>query len=545
MTCIKYTLTNTGATSINFTYRRCDDNMWEYQVQLDPNQTKNIWAIDGTYTIANYFKPEMAPIVKSIFPPDVPNPTPTLTPTPTPTEPIRYAQTNICHDETDEQYVCNCPQFASIWTNGPDMSSSTLAFGDPTGPNTGDPNGFYAQGGIVYHVADGCGIGCTTGSAITVVGPCAATPTPTVTSTQTPTPSYGSSPTPTSTLTATPTQTKTSTQTPTPTQTPTNTTTPTNTKTSTPTPTNTNSQTPTNTKTPTMTPTQTQMSLTGYSYSLIGQIRGTEPGECLLQRGTPSASASTNPNEIGFYVSGSTDLYWNPIDNQGRSAFNYYSQFTGQTIFVTISQTGSTAIYSGNTTSLRYGGNNFYFGYHPATTALTQGDVVLIQSAPTQWVTGVTVDISISLTNPIPTVTPTNTSTPTPTPTSGYTSDGWFFYSPDNSVPGPPTSNGNTTFIYGSVGVYSPNYTGGTLELYFNNNTSNGTSYLTQFSELGTSGGTITISQGSNVVIYSGTSGQYSTGATYSNLFVTNSSQMIQSASTPFVSGATINIVKS
>jgi hypothetical protein len=91
MTCIKYTLTNTGATSINFTYRRCDDNMWEYQVQLDPNQTKNIWAIDGTYTIANYFKPEMAPVVKSIFPPDVPNPTPTptatvpVTPTNTPT----------------------------------------------------------------------------------------------------------------------------------------------------------------------------------------------------------------------------------------------------------------------------------------------------------------------------------------------------------------------------------------------------------------------------------------------------------------------------
>jgi hypothetical protein len=80
--------------------------------------------------------------------------------------------------------------------------------------------------------------------------------------------------------------------------------------------------------------------------------------------------------------------------------------------------------------------------------------------------------------------------------------------------------------------------------LYFNNNTTNGTSYLTQFTELGTSGGTITISQGSSVAIYSGTSGQYSIGATFSNLFVTSPSQMIQSASTPFVSGVTINLVK-
>jgi hypothetical protein len=81
--------------------------------------------------------------------------------------------------------------------------------------------------------------------------------------------------------------------------------------------------------------------------------------------------------------------------------------------------------------------------------------------------------------------------------------------------------------------------------LYFNNNTTSGTSYLTQFSGLDTSGGTITISQGSSTAIYSGTSGQYSTGVTYSNLFVTSPTQMIQSASTPFVSGTTINIVVS
>ena len=143
-----------------------------------------------------------------------------------------------------------------------------------------------------------------------------------------------------------------------------------------------------------------------------------------------------------------------------------------------------------------------------------------------------------------PTNTETSTPTPTPTPTSGITNDGWLFYYTDNeSILTAPLNNGDISFVYDIIGTYNPNYTGGTLELYFNNNTTSGTSYLTQFSELNTSGGTITISQGSSVAIYSGTSGQYSTGVTYSNLFVTSPTQMVQSASTPFVSGTTINIV--
>ena len=52
MACSKYTLTNTGDTVVNFTYRRCDDTMWEYQVNLDPSQTTNLWVIDSTYSTA-------------------------------------------------------------------------------------------------------------------------------------------------------------------------------------------------------------------------------------------------------------------------------------------------------------------------------------------------------------------------------------------------------------------------------------------------------------------------------------------------------------
>jgi hypothetical protein len=45
-------------------------------------------------------------------------------------------------------------------------------------------------------------------------------------------------------------------------------------------------------------------------------------------------------------------------------------------------------------------------------------------------------------------------------------------------------NDGNATFITGPNGVYSPNYTGGTLQMYFNLNDSTGTSYSTQFNSL-------------------------------------------------------------
>jgi hypothetical protein len=173
----------------------------------------------------------------------------------------------------------------------------------------------------------------------------------------------------------------------------------------------------------------------------------------------------------------------------------------------------------------------------------------MIQSASTNWVSGQTVYISVVNNNPSVTPTPTATSvTPTPTPTSGATGDGWFFYSPDNQpVLEPPSNNGNATFISQNTGfgTYNPNYTGGTLNLYFNNNNSSGTSFASQFSTLDTSGGTITISQGSSTVIYSGTSTDYQSAGTFIFLNVSRSAQMIQSASSPFVSGSTINVVVS
>lgn len=69
MACSKYTLTNTGSTMVNFNYRRCDDAMWEYQVELTQNQTKTIWLLDGTYDTAPLYDSSIQLVNNGVFPP--------------------------------------------------------------------------------------------------------------------------------------------------------------------------------------------------------------------------------------------------------------------------------------------------------------------------------------------------------------------------------------------------------------------------------------------------------------------------------------------
>ena len=179
MACSKYTLTNTGSTLVNFSYRRCDDSMWDYQVELLPSQVKNIWVINGTYTVASSFRGLISFVNNGPFPPisATNTPTPSTTQTPTPTATPSMTPTN---------------------TPTPSVTATQTGTPTPTPTNTGTN-----------------------------------TPTPTPTNTGTPT----QTPTTTTTLTATPTQTETGTPTPTPTntETPTGTPTPTITQTQTPT----------------------------------------------------------------------------------------------------------------------------------------------------------------------------------------------------------------------------------------------------------------------------------------------------------------------
>jgi hypothetical protein len=190
MACSKYSLTNTGTTLTNFNYRRCDDTMWQYQVSLEPNQTKNIWLINDTYSTS--FITGIVLTNEGVFPPV--NVTPTssgipVTPTTTPTNTPTVTQTP--------------------------SASATIGL-TPTATETTTPTPTTTQTNTPTNTE---------------------TPTNTPTNTETPTPTVTETPTNTPTNTETPTNTPTNTETPTPTVTETPTNTPTNTETPTPTPT--------------------------------------------------------------------------------------------------------------------------------------------------------------------------------------------------------------------------------------------------------------------------------------------------------------------
>jgi hypothetical protein len=179
----------------------------------------------------------------------------------------------------------------------------------------------------------------------------------------------------------------------------------------TPTPTPTNTETPTNTPTPTETPTNTPtpsttpIPVTGYSFNLI-QLPYNFPatGNTIMNATSPIQTGSTNPNEFTISNRG---IYFNSIDSNGVDRTSYFSQFTGQSVTITMTQTGSTAIYSGDTNAFKYWSGNtgtppgvpgtgFVFGTNISVPGMTAGtgNAVIIQSASTNWVSGQTVYIS-------------------------------------------------------------------------------------------------------------------------------------------------------
>jgi outer membrane biosynthesis protein TonB len=267
MACSKYSLTNTGTTLTNFNYRRCDDTMWQYQVSLEPNQTKNIWLIDDTYSTS--FITGIVLTNEGVFPPIGVTPTPSsssipVTPTTTPTNTPTVTQTP--------------------------SASATIGL-TPTATETTTPTPTVTQ-----------------------------TNTPTNTETTTPTPTE----TPTSTVTETPTNTPTNTETPTPTNTitPTNTETPTNT----PTPSVTNTQTPTNTITPTLTQTPTPTDLSAITtYTISGcsssNVIVADLGPGFIVPGDVNYYTFTGATPSGCYsVIGKINA---PIDDAITASFGY------------------------------------------------------------------------------------------------------------------------------------------------------------------------------------------------------------------------------
>lgn len=91
MACKKYTIKNTSNTLTGvISYSRCSDNLNFYNYDIYPNETVNIWLIDGTYSTA--FK--NLEIISLINWPPPPPPTPSITPSVTQTPSVTPSVTS-------------------------------------------------------------------------------------------------------------------------------------------------------------------------------------------------------------------------------------------------------------------------------------------------------------------------------------------------------------------------------------------------------------------------------------------------------------------
>ena len=133
---------------------------------------------------------------------------------------------------------------------------------------------------------------------------------------------------------------------------------------------------------------------------------------------------------------------------------------------------------------------------------------------------------------------------PTPTPTATSSGGaGWNFYEPaGNSLTNPPLSNGQALFYTTPppVSTLNPNNTGST-NLMFYKNDSAGTSYQTQFQNLQSNGGTISVTQNGQTATYTGTPGAFN----YDNgggFLIFSATLQTATVASPFTYGDTITL---
>ena len=325
--------------------------------------------------------------------------------------------------------------------------------------------------------------------------------------------------------------------TPTPTNTPTHTSTPT--PSITPSLTSTTTPTPTPTTTPTITPSSSTSgsSYSGYTYVTQCSMGGITNGD-LFMFSDHSNSITYNPSAAlsnGFIV-------FSAYDNDNVDRTSFYSVLTGNTT-MKMTQGGNSVILSVTTGAFNYQPNGAYslFIYDSDTGA---GNLTLISQEGGAFTCGQPMTISILVSGGAPSPTPSASAAGG----GGISGGEYFFYSDEGVVNlGPPVANGNTTFINGSYETYNPNYTGGTLFMYFNRFTANGADNLNLFTGLTSTGGTISLTQNGDNASFSGISSQF----VYSNMggsngylqfSITSNNQQLTSSTNPFVSGTTISL---
>ena len=214
MACKKYTLTNGTSSIQTFSYQECSNNMWLYDVLLEPGQTKTIWFVNTTFQ--SYYTNSMTIVDNGTFPPTgPPSPTPssTVTPTQTPTPTVTPTNPLDAFSITSGStaYVaCGGGLSGVIYAENSDFDTNTQFYNNSNSTVSGDMSGFYTYGGQVVEL-DSSGVE-TGGFSLCSVFP-TNTPTSTVTQTPTITPTSSVTPTVTPSVTTTPTMTPTPSQT--------------------------------------------------------------------------------------------------------------------------------------------------------------------------------------------------------------------------------------------------------------------------------------------------------------------------------------------
>jgi hypothetical protein len=339
------------------------------------------------------------------------------------------------------------------------------------------------------------------------------TPTPTPTSTTEPTNVPTDTPTPTPEATSTP---EPATATPAPTGVPTDTPTPTPlAATSTPTPEPTSTATPLPaTSTPTPTPTSGSAPMTVTITEVGSNVVMSASGTVDLS-GLTLVSSSAGPfGNGGLGISNATFVcgasgssgssysgFTSVPSNFGSGSGLPHSSGTGQAFGVIMNMAPPYLLIvpTGYTSGANISSSQTFTGQTLSSLGLTNGTYTYTWSGGS-----IDVVVGIGLGGP----------TPTPTPTSiGGGIGAWYFYSDEGGIfdAQPPLSDGNSIFLIRNnetnevTETFNPNKSNGVNEIYFNLDDSNGTNYTTQFTELATNGGTISITQGANTVTYTST----------------------------------------
>jgi hypothetical protein len=154
--------------------------MWEYQVNLDPNQTKNIWLINGTYDAAQIFEASIVLVNDGAYPlTPTPTRTPTGTPASTPTQTPTPTQTGTAAvtptpsaTPTETATVTPTPTNTSTPTQTQTGTASVTSTPTPTATNTPTVTNTPTQGRFTFAITSGStsNVACDSGAAGTIYG---------------------------------------------------------------------------------------------------------------------------------------------------------------------------------------------------------------------------------------------------------------------------------------------------------------------------------------------------------------------------------------